>query len=1136
MTPLQTAVATRRKDELQQAVAIVLSTVREALGRLDCMAKDSPILRNQSIVDERKYVLADLSRLVGHIKPPKPRPPLTDDELFEPIPKYANMLIKTVRRFIYLAAEVGATVLPEGAYTPADSENPDPSPTISTGSSGGRLRSRTQSSSRMKSASVNDLRASAKRQSSYPAPPMPTNGAARGSPHTSMKSPAISSGRSSPRLRRRASSLARSARPGSLEDLSLDSPDPMDGGMGVPMTREEDRAAFIQAYHTGHILHEYIAAAEDALLSMVASFIGHIHSHHIDSHPSSHSGLIELTSETVNRVRDLLTIVEVVGRHATEMFGVPQRDVKSLNASRGELYESAGALVLGAEVIANAPFTGVSEEEHEMEKGRILRRATTALRSAAECARLVRSFVPDTNADFEFSSFSVVGRNGTLPKRAPGYQGIGLGILGGPQSLQTLTRRATSLGQLHRQYQQDALRSSIPRQVRQSDDDDEEIVADSSTDEEVTMRSANLPPRRSSRPFSQPPAVIDQDANKRRSSEATVMGQRGRAASMTSPAKRRGGGYKSPSQSEDLGYSEFEQPEISSRESRSTLASFTSHSRSSVTHLSSSSPFHSSSKLNELTPVTLDTPTTSGDVSPDPTSLEGLKAAAKNFRPPSGPAPARPAPPVDSPSLSLDDNHDGDARFMLLTHDYDPREITFNSEGALVGGTLRVLVEKLTPHEVPPDRNLFEHFWYTFRLFSTPDEVLNTLIARYELTPPPVVAGLGKDQLDLWAERKLMPVRFRVCMCLRSWLDHHWRPQTDNVVLDRIEDFIKTIVKTMPNMESRLLEPLRKRQVNNGEASESNTSLPSKSSSLDRVRHSTIFSTPNSSAFPTPIMGKTLHAALGRIPPPSNISILDFDTLELARQLTIMESKLFAAVAPEDLLMTGRKPVPELKALSTLSNQITGWVADGILNEQDAKHRAALLKFYIKLADKCLSLNNFSTLFAVLAGLNSSTIMRLKKTWDVLSVKYRVLMERLQGVIEHTKNHAAYRARLREVTGPCLPFLGLILSDITFTQDGNPNHRPSTLSPDIQLINQDKFTKLGRIAADFKRYQMPFELKELEVVQAYITRVLAERGSGSLDALYRKSLLLEPRQGSERLSSAVERPGWLGMTVGRAAV
>lgn len=74
-------------------------------------------------------------------------------------------------------------------------------------------------------------------------------------------------------------------------------------------------------------------------------------------------------------------------------------------------------------------------------------------------------------------------------------------------------------------------------------------------------------------------------------------------------------------------------------------------------------------------------------------------------------------------------------------------------------------------------------------------------------------------------------------------------------------------------------------------------------------------------------------------------------------------------------------------------------------------------------------LNNFSTLFAVLAGLNSSTIGRLKNTWAVLNPKYRVLMDRLRGVIEHTKNHANYRSRLREVTEPCLPFLGLILSE-----------------------------------------------------------------------------------------------------------
>lgn len=76
---------------------------------------------------------------------------------------------------------------------------------------------------------------------------------------------------------------------------------------------------------------------------------------------------------------------------------------------------------------------------------------------------------------------------------------------------------------------------------------------------------------------------------------------------------------------------------------------------------------------------------------------------------------------------------------------------------------------------------------------------------------------------------------------------------------------------------------------------------------------------------------------------------------------------------------------------------------------------------------------------------------------------------------------------------------------MTFTSDGNPDTRPSTLAPDLHLINQDKFARLGRIAIDFGRYQQPFNLHELEIVQSFLKRTLEEQGSTSLDALYRKS-------------------------------
>lgn len=42
---------------------------------------------------------------------------------------------------------------------------------------------------------------------------------------------------------------------------------------------------------------------------------------------------------------------------------------------------------------------------------------------------------------------------------------------------------------------------------------------------------------------------------------------------------------------------------------------------------------------------------------------------------------------------------------------------------------------------------------------------------------------------------------------------------------------------------------------------------------------------------------------------------------------------------------------------------------------------------------------------------------------------------------------------------------------ITFTSDGNADMRPSLLAPELMLINQDKYAKLGKIALEFKRYQ-----------------------------------------------------------------
>lgn len=104
-----------------------------------------------------------------------------------------------------------------------------------------------------------------------------------------------------------------------------------------------------------------------------------------------------------------------------------------------------------------------------------------------------------------------------------------------------------------------------------------------------------------------------------------------------------------------------------------------------------------------------------------------------------------------------------------------------------------------------------------------------------------------------------------------------------------------------------------------------------------------------------------------------------------------------------------------------------------------------------------MTLQNYNTLMAVMTALNSSTIARLKKTWDGLNNKYRTILETLNKAVNHSRNYAEYRANLRHAQPPCLPFLGVYLTDITFCHEGNPTHRPSLLEPSLRLINFDRY-------------------------------------------------------------------------------
>ncbi|KAF8895368.1 ras guanine nucleotide exchange factor domain-containing protein [Infundibulicybe gibba] len=420
----------------------------------------------------------------------------------------------------------------------------------------------------------------------------------------------------------------------------------------------------------------------------------------------------------------------------------------------------------------------------------------------------------------------------------------------------------------------------------------------------------------------------------------------------------------------------------------------------------------------------------------------------------------------------------------LLSHDYSLDDVAYNSEGHLVGATMDVLVEKMTPHDSIVDPAFSAVFFLTFRLFSSPIELVDAVIARYNLLPP---RGLSNEDLQLWQQRK----------------------GVDDPALPGLMDFTcEGLAALFPGPAQRIIDLLEMRRRSTDLGISPNRSRDPGMS----INPPTMILT---SEVPRPTMTKTLLVAL-RSKNFATISVTDFDALELARQLTIMECTLYCAIQPEEVLETGQegsKPPINVRAVSSLSTVVTGWVAESILNEPDTKKRTLLIKFFIKVADRCTALHNYSTPRSMLAALDSSTISRLHQTWLGLHQKYKLQLDSLRRLADHSRNYHEYRSKLRNTAPPAVPFLGLYLTDVTFCREGNPSHRASPLNASKKLLNFNKYHKLARIVQDMQRFQVSYNLKAIPEVQEYLNDAFEKsRHHGDLQDLYRRSLLVEPKQ------------------------
>ncbi|KAI8922679.1 hypothetical protein BC831DRAFT_506487 [Entophlyctis helioformis] len=251
---------------------------------------------------------------------------------------------------------------------------------------------------------------------------------------------------------------------------------------------------------------------------------------------------------------------------------------------------------------------------------------------------------------------------------------------------------------------------------------------------------------------------------------------------------------------------------------------------------------------------------------------------------------------------------------------------------------------------------------------------------------------------------------------------------------------------------------------------------------------------------------------------PLLFDILDVPPKEVARQLTLLSSEYFRRLVPAELeSLAWTKPekdrlTPAIVQITNHFNQIAIWVAQQILDAKAAKRRFQLICYYIRVAKYCLDYNNFDSVRSVVAGLQSTPVHRLERTWAMIGRRERSVFDKLAELASLENNNDVYRRRLAQAKPPCVPYLGTHLGDLTFVFEclkkdkGNPQRAKQY---------EERHAQFYVLIADLDRWRMSctYNFTRIKCIIDAISQnvILPDQIQVTQDDHYRLSYMIEAK-------------------------
>ncbi|AET41186.1 mitotic regulator LTE1 Ecym_7358 [Eremothecium cymbalariae DBVPG len=208
--------------------------------------------------------------------------------------------------------------------------------------------------------------------------------------------------------------------------------------------------------------------------------------------------------------------------------------------------------------------------------------------------------------------------------------------------------------------------------------------------------------------------------------------------------------------------------------------------------------------------------------------------------------------------------------------------------------------------------------------------------------------------------------------------------------------------------------------------------------------------------------------------------ILMYDSLSIAKQMTLIEREVMSEIDWKDLLdLNMRKSLPKITSwlqLLLYNEEFSGidlaiarfnltvdWIISELVMTVDSKLRRNVIQRLIHVAEHCRKFQNYNTVMEIVLALNSVVVQKFTDSWRLVEPADMLTWKELKSIPSLDRNYHNIRDMLNKINpiNGCIPFLVVYLSDLALNTEKRDWIIPN------KVVNYNKFQTSVQIVKNF---------------------------------------------------------------------